>query len=258
VLPDEVLLDIFDFYVGEAQNIQAWQLLVHVSRRWRIIVFGSQHRLNLRLVCTPLTSVSDILEVWPALPLVIRGRLYEIHNLIALLGLSDRVREINFEWLSISILEHVLTATHVPFPQLTHLRLSSFETMMRKLEVPDLFLSGAAPRLREIAFDNISFPGLPKLPPSAVCLVTLHLTSIPNSGYISPEAMVTGLSTLTSLEDLRLQFLSPRSIPDRQARYPPLTPTVLPALTCFEFEGDNKHLEDFVAQIDALDLIPWK
>jgi hypothetical protein len=90
----EDLLEIFDSYVGEAQNVHAWQLLVHVSRRWRTIVFGSQHRLNLRLVCTPLTPVSDILEVWPALPLVIRGWLdstKHVDNLIALLGHRDRV-----------------------------------------------------------------------------------------------------------------------------------------------------------------------
>src|SRR5258707_4264424 len=249
MLPDEVLLDIFDFYVGEAQNVQAWQLLVHVARRWRTTVFGSQHRLNLRLICTPLTPVGDILEVWPALPLVIRGRVYETHNLIALLGLSDRVCEINFERLSISILEHISTATHVPFPQLTHLGLSS---VMRELQVPDSFLSGAAPRLREISIHSTSFPGLPKLLSSVARLVTLHLTNIPDSGYISPEVMVTGLSTFTSLEDLRLPFQSPRSIPDREGRHPPpLTPIVLPALTCFEFEGDNEHSEDYVARIDA-------
>jgi hypothetical protein len=254
VLLDEVLLEIFDFYVGEAQNVQAWQLLVHVSRRWRIIIFGSQHRLNLRLVCTPLTPVSDILEVWPALPLVIQGSLsctQNADNLIALLGLSDRVCEINLDRLSTSKLEYVSRATHVPFLRLTHLRLSSFESM-GELEVPDSFLNGAVPRLRRIAFHGTSFPGLPKLLPSVACLVTLHLTDIPDSGYLSPEAMVTGLSTLTSLEDLRLQSRYPRFIPDRQGRRrPPLTPTDLPALTRFEFKGDNEYSEDFVAQIDA-------
>lgn len=34
VLPDDVLLEIFAFYVGEAQEIEAWQSLVHVCQRW--------------------------------------------------------------------------------------------------------------------------------------------------------------------------------------------------------------------------------
>ena len=48
MLPDDVLLDIFDFYVVEAMEdeevlyldkISAWHTLVHVCRRWRSVVF---------------------------------------------------------------------------------------------------------------------------------------------------------------------------------------------------------------------------
>jgi hypothetical protein len=56
MLPDDVLLVIFDFCADEGQitkkGIEAWQSLVHVCRRWRSVVFGSPRRLNLRLVCT--------------------------------------------------------------------------------------------------------------------------------------------------------------------------------------------------------------
>jgi F-box-like len=45
MLPDDVLLEIFDFYVNKDKDkyykneIEAWQTLVHVCRRWRSVVF---------------------------------------------------------------------------------------------------------------------------------------------------------------------------------------------------------------------------
>ena len=62
-LPDDVLLAIFNFHVDKHQGlpvsifdchrireIESWQSLVHVCRRWRGLVFASPRRLNLRLV----------------------------------------------------------------------------------------------------------------------------------------------------------------------------------------------------------------
>jgi hypothetical protein len=35
MLPDDVLLEIFDFFTKSVENfIQEWQILVHVCRRW--------------------------------------------------------------------------------------------------------------------------------------------------------------------------------------------------------------------------------
>ena len=117
---------------------------------------------------------------------------------------------------------------------------------------PDLFLGGFAPRLRFLQFNNIPFPGLPKLLLSATHLVTLRLHEIPNSGYISPEAVVTALSALTSLKEFELHFHSPRSCPDQASRRPPhSTRSVLPILTWFWFKGVTEYLEDLVARIDA-------
>ena len=80
VLPDDVLLEIFDFYVvdmslsyGGKMGTEAWQSLVHVCRRWRNLVFRSPRRLNLQLYFTPKTPAKDTLDVWPALPLIVRG-----------------------------------------------------------------------------------------------------------------------------------------------------------------------------------------
>ena len=56
MLSDDVLLGMFDFYVDEdgetKEDVEVWQVLVHVCRRWRSIVFGSPRRLNLQLFCT--------------------------------------------------------------------------------------------------------------------------------------------------------------------------------------------------------------
>jgi hypothetical protein len=108
-LPDDDLLEIFDFYVYKYQDldlhqvnrfgmevrIEWWQPLVHVCRRWRCLVFGSPRRPNLQICYTPGTSARKTLDVWPALHLLILGELYEIpvDDVIAvLLEHRDRVR----------------------------------------------------------------------------------------------------------------------------------------------------------------------
>jgi len=54
MLPDEVLLGIFAFYLCEDGDEEVWQKLVQVCRRWRFIVFASPRRLDLRIVRTYL------------------------------------------------------------------------------------------------------------------------------------------------------------------------------------------------------------
>jgi hypothetical protein len=259
VLPDEVLLAIFDFCVDEhpfandeKKEIEAWQSLVHVCQRWRSVVFGSPHRLNLRLVCTSGTPARDTLDVWPALPLLILASVFEtssVDNIIAVLEHSDRVCGIYLVVIPSSQLEKVSTAMRGPFPMLTNLRLHSDEETP---VLPDSFLGGSAPGLQQLWLERISFPGLPKLLLSATHLYDLSLYDIPHSGYFSPDAMVTALSTLTCLEYFLLQFQSPRSSPYREGRRPPpLTRTVLPVLTDLKFKGVSEYLDDLVARIDS-------
>ena len=71
-LPDVVLLDIFDFFVGETCKNE-WLTLAHVCRRWRHIVFASPRRLNLQLHCTNRSPVKKTLGIWPVLPIKIHA-----------------------------------------------------------------------------------------------------------------------------------------------------------------------------------------
>lgn len=117
VLPDEILLAIFGQYVDELQNskreIEAWQSLVHVCRRWRRVVFGSPHRLDLQLVCTPETPAKNTLDVWPGLPLLIQGIISSkssVDNIVAALGGSNRICSIELCGFSGRQLELILPA----------------------------------------------------------------------------------------------------------------------------------------------------
>ena len=119
ILPDDVLLAIFDFCVVEYQytknEVEAWQSLAHVCRQWRSVVFGSPRRLDLRLFCETeaQTPLRDMLDIWPTFPLIIQGsvnRREELDNTVAVLERSDRVRHITLRDFSSSHLENVLSA----------------------------------------------------------------------------------------------------------------------------------------------------
>ncbi len=123
ILPDDVLLEIFDFYVKEPllhdtkSRVEAWYSLVHVCRRWRSLVFGSPHRLNLQLYCTPKILSRATLDAWPALPLLIRGYLTsksDTDNIIVALEHSNRICEVHL-W-ETGQMEKVLAAMQVSFP----------------------------------------------------------------------------------------------------------------------------------------------
>ena len=262
VLPDDVLLGIFESYVdadiwhGGSEGIVAWQSLVHVCRRWRSLVFQSPRRLNLRLYCTPKTPTRDKLDVWPALPLVVGGDLAiasNTDNVIAALGQSNRVCQIILTvggWQ----MEEVLATMQVPFPELTELRLlSTTRPFFLDLRLfSDGSASASAPRLQKLGLSGIPFPRLPKLLSSATHLVSLSLINIPHSAYISPDTMATLLSVSASLTLLSLKFQSPLSRPYWESRsLPPSKRFILPALEDFRFKGVTEYLEDLVTFIDA-------
>ena len=192
-------------------------------------------------------------RVWPALPLLVEGDVFEtsVDDTIAELEHSDRICKIILDFYTSSRIEELFKAMQVPFPDLEFLLLS-FAGLPYRPDLPDSFLGGSAPRLQFLLLDSVPFPGLPKLLLSGAHLVRLILQDIPHSGYFSPEAMATSLSVLTRLEILQLCFESPQSCPDQEIRRPPPPArSILPTLTRFSFKGVHEYLEELVAQIDA-------
>ena len=261
VLPDDILLGIFDFYMtinpslfGSKQGVEVWQALIHVCRRWRSLVLGSPRHLRLRLCCTPKTPAKYTVDVWPVLPLIITGdmTLSGTDNIVAALGQNNCVREVLLRGLVGWQLENLLAAMHVPFPELAELRLYSNINDETLPVIPDSFLGGSAPRLRVFSLTGIPFPGLPKLLLSVDRLLSLDLLNVPHSGYISPETMVSLLSVLSGLRRLSLKFKSPQSHPDWESQsLPPPKRAVLPALDEFHFQGVTEYLEELATRIDT-------
>ena len=51
-------------------------MLVHVCRYWQNVALESPRRLGVRLLCTARTAVREKLDLWPQLPIVVRGEDY--------------------------------------------------------------------------------------------------------------------------------------------------------------------------------------
>ena len=263
-LPDDVLLETFEFYLGkdvfdyipfDDHNYDGWQTLVHVCRRWRCIVFASPRRLDLKLYCTQHRLVkSETLDIWPALPIVIVASNIQPKedetNIIAALKQHNRVCKIYYDQFQDSLLEEVAKIDK-PFPALTSLELVSSQ-QQNVTVLPDSFLGGSAPRLRSLELFGIPYPSIGNLLSSTTNLVELTLWRIPHSGYISPETIVPCLSMLSRLESLTLGFSHPRSRAHQTSRHPPpLTRVVFPNLTYLSFVGEIEYLEDILSQIET-------
>ena len=262
-LPDDVLLEIFSFYLDHQRNSEgAWHALVHVCRRWRCLVFASPRRLHLRLLFTYESPVKEALDVWPELPIAIQAYKFEpcesrmqilVANVIAALKQHDRVCEIHLAGYPQSLLK-IFSAMKKPFPSLVDLTIMTNPN--NKAMIPNSFLGGSAPRLQSIALRGILCPAIVELLLSTRNLVFLSLARIPPSGrgYTSPEAMVDGLSVLTKLRSLHLTFHWHSNTPQSQqanGHQLPIARAVLPALTDIYFLGDKEYLGDFVRRIDT-------
>jgi hypothetical protein len=268
VLPDNVFLDIFDFYIQEARDRRlfkgsgVWNTLVHVCRRWRSIVFESPLRLDLLLLCTDKTPVREMLDIWPPLRIFIWAGdstlrpILDVDNIIASLKHNDRICQIVLHEVPKLLLEKVSAALmQKSFPSLTNLELVSRPSWGHGtgFVVPGPFSGGSAPLLQHFVLDGVPFPELSNFLSSSINhLTSLIIHDVPHSGYISPEVMVTCISALTSLEVLHLEFRWTYLYPDRDSQRLRLpTRSVQPALLAFRFKGLSGYLEDFVARIDV-------
>ena len=250
ILPDDMLLEIFSIYEEANRYVPMWwKPFVHVCRRWREAIFASPLHLRVVLDCNPRSPVKRLLNIWPPLPIAIRYSPMRSHEeseeTIAAFEHRDRVSEISIHCTDGLEWERLATAMMEPFPALGLLTLVSSHYMVPRL--PKAFLGCFAPSLQTIKLVNIAFPALPKLLLSATHLVSLTLSMIPISGYISPEAMATCLAALSNLKELGKGF---QFGPD-ETTSPPLTRGILPSLTLLHFTGASDYLEPLVARIET-------
>jgi len=264
MLPDDVFLDIFDFYrLDSIYYPWIWVSLVHVCRRWRQVIFASPRRLDLQFLCRPRTRVREMLDILPPeLPMVVCNcyssptrqcnslSLEDGSQIITAIEQRDRVRWINLEDLPSTLSEKLVTIMQETFPTLKYVLLWAGDGTASAL--PEGFLGGSAPGLETFWLRGIPFPKVPQLLLSTNDLIHLRLESIPDSGYFSPEAMVTALSTCTKLETLVLEFMSEDTHPDLSSReITSLARVFLTALTFFSFAGDGRYFDNFVPRIES-------
>lgn len=202
------------------------------------------------------------LSVWPEFPIIVDYVIkWEEDNVIAALEHPDRVDRVCIFIDSDVLARELFEMMQVPFTALTYLHLTGPAEADLMLDLPAQFLGGFAPCLQYLRLTYISFPALPKLLLSARGLVSLEVEYTCTSGYayISPEEMVGGLAGLTRLRNLCIKFQLPELPPYSDERpeerelldLPLATHAILPALTQFEFAGENQYVEDLVAKIDA-------
>ena len=253
MLSDDILFNIFLHFLDDSS--QFWPTLVHVSQRWRQLIFASPLGLDLRLHCTYGTPVSKDLDCWPRLPLVVNyGGTPRLHppapededNIMVALKQSERVSSISLTVTS-SLLEKLSTIPE-PFSELETLILLSQDNM--QLSIPNTFRWG--PRLHSLHATRIAIPSLPQRLLPSQDIVDLRLHEIPIAGYFPPEAFADALSGMIQLRSLSLHFIS---LPPRRNYLrmppPPGERVTLPALTHLKYRGTSKYLDSFVARIDA-------
>ncbi|KAH9970517.1 hypothetical protein BGW80DRAFT_1329751 [Lactifluus volemus] len=250
-LPDEIIIEIFDFHRLVALDDASsgpwkWHRLAHVCQRWRSLIFASPRRLELRLEDPGFLARLAYRYIVP--PHITTSGPQDENNVIVALKHSERICE-----LDLTIAKTLWSTSDVsmsaPFPALEHLRLRSQEKI-RHLALPEQFLGQSTPRLRDIHLTSIAFPTLPMHLLSAKALVSLQLEEIPSTGYFSPEEFAKGLSVTTRLEILKIHFLPPNSH-ERNIDALPQNRVILSALTELEFKGNSEYIEDLVSRVDA-------
>jgi hypothetical protein len=260
MLPDEILLEIFVFYrlatLDNSSDLWKWHRLAHVCRRWRNLIFESPRRLDLRLAYTFKNPPRKSIDLWPDLPVSVwypksphrRLSTDDEENVLAVLKHANRICDINLS-MTRQLASKSAESLKASFPILQRLQLRSQEAL-KPLPIPDGFLGGSTPLLRDIHLIRAVSRSLPVLLLSAQALVSLQLDEIPNSGYFSPEALANSLSGMAQLNTLKIRFLPPNAH-ERSLDASLANRAILPALTEFEFKGNCEYVEDLVSRIDA-------
>ena len=265
-LPDEVLLEVFDFYRRDIHSHPydyiwreqfGWFNLAHVCRKWRAVMFASAYRLDLSIFVGPKKPghIERILFC-PFLILLDYKRMFEDITLCALcrmhsaLEYHDRVHEISFEGTN-AWFDEFFGATNCPFPKLESLVLRS--RYGEELEIPDTFLGGpdlSNLRLRRLSLYGVSFESTSLMLSCATSLTDLFLRT--NTAF-SPSAETSLLACLQNMPCLHSLDLSLLFRPLDSPSLPPSPKDIvsLPELTRLRYVGPSIFLDALVAGLSA-------
>ena len=273
ILDDDSLLNIFYLYrpvlLTEEEDIGTWfeeeeewvqerwwYKLAQVCRRWRYLILQSVSHLDICLLCTYGTPVTDMLAHSPPLPLIIdyldKGPDITAKEEDILLALQhrDRVRRISLR-MPVATLRRLVIAIDEEFPMLDYLYIGDLTNDNTGLMLPETF---QAPQLRHLLLEGVACPMGSPLITTAAGLMSLLLGPIPSSAYFSPNDLLLGLALLPKLMILGINFLSPTPADDveRQLLHTPImTHATLPELRYLGFKGVSAYLEALLSHITA-------
>ena len=146
---------------GVSTRERWWYKLAQVCRRWRYLILGSARHLDLSLVCSPGTPVTEMLEHSPPFPLTVDHdhRIYpfdaeDVEGIMLALRHHDRVRRICL-LMSFSNLQEVIASLENEFPMLEWLYIRPPAKENTNLILPKSF---RAPHLRHLKLSNFALP----------------------------------------------------------------------------------------------------
>ena len=257
-LPEELLLEIFDYYrrsfctrstyLRDWNSKNGWFKLAHVCHRWRIVILASPSRLELRIYFahdTPARAV--VLECLSHLPIVVnyRGTTWTAgtpQRFVSALRFPDRVCAIAYAQPrgTFSVISKALDS---PFPALLSLDVDQ-GNYPDPISLPTSFMSSVR-SLQHLRLNGARLPSLLPLFSAARALTRLVL-NVDKVFCPGPEASL--LTHLQHMPHLRLLDVTVLDFDFAPGHIENSSTTVLlPKLTDFRFFGARPQTELFVA-----------
>ena len=255
-VPDDVLLEIFDFYrhtFGDPlsservwNNKNGWFKLAHVCHNWRSLVLASPSRLRLRLYFADNTLTrAAVLERLSHLPIVVDYSNATLDSstqkrLISALRYPDRVCRVAITYDDSDWITEPLDS---PFPALESLELDCLEPIILPTSFMTLIQS-----LRHLRLISTSLTSLLPLLSVTRALVDLNLGI---DTVFCPAKGASLLNHLQCMPHLRILQVFTRTtyfvFSNNVVEMPPITSVLLTELTYFHFFGECVEIEWFVA-----------
>lgn len=262
-LPGEVLLEIFDHYLGNFQsktslrvwsNNNGWFKLAHVCHKWRSIVLASPYRLRVLLFfaessptraavleCPSLAHLRIVVDysriVWNASALT---------RLNSALRYPNRVVRITING-SCKIFDKVCKALDQPLPALRSLELHNMKGDVEPIHQASSLLTSIK-SLLNLRLDNVELLSLLPLLSITRALVSLILVVDTLFWQREGTSVLTHLQRIPRLRDIRV---STRSSLLENMNKPPITTVLLAELSHLYFSGQCAEIEWFVAGLTA-------